>query len=292
VGVGKPEKQDNERRETVRQQFYLPDSFARSGGIWPLNTGQTVTKPGYRAGPRVLEYYNLHFIIEGRLELEYSDRRVVLAKGDVFAMFPGIVYTYRRLESPDPLRMVWVSFDGPQAMQLLLWSGFTAEAPYVCQMTGAELNFTLHQLNANPSPEPVRQVEMCAWLYRLFSLMFRPVPSAAPAGREVWLPKSLDYMHAHFMEKITVQNIADYVSLHRGYFSKIFTEQTGLPPVKYLQKLRMEKAAELLRAGFLTIEEIALTLGYPDPYSFTHVFSKHYGMPPGKWRAEASGRLP
>jgi AraC-like DNA-binding protein len=39
-----------------------------------------------------------------------------------------------------------------------------------------------------------------------------------------------------------------------------------------------------------TINEISLTLGYSDPYTFNHAFSRYYGIPPGKWRKVRSGR--
>jgi AraC-like DNA-binding protein len=275
---------DTEKREIAVQQFYIPNPFARSGGLWPLNTGQTRAKPSYHVGPRVLEYFNLHFVRDGCVELCFHDQQIVLGKGDVFAMFPGIVYRYRRVESTSELQMTWISFDGPQAGQLMQWSGFTPVTPFVRQVMNAELELALRQLHTNRQLDEKRQIEICSLLYRIFSLMIRPAPPIRSAGQDVWLPTCIEYIHTHFMERITVQDVADYVSVHRVYFSKVFTERTGLTPLKYLQKIRMEKAAELLCANILTIEEVALTLGYPDVYSFTRAFGNYYGSPPGKWR--------
>ncbi|WP_159882402.1 helix-turn-helix transcriptional regulator [Paenibacillus puerhi] len=284
------DNQDIEKRETAVQQFYIPDPFARSGGLWPLNTGLTRARPSYHIGPRLLEYFNLHFIRDGQLEISYSGQHIVLDKGDVFAMFPGIVYRYRRVGSTTTteLQMTWISFDGPQAEQLLNWSGFTPDKPYVRQVVNTELELVLRQLYTRQPVDERRQVEVCSLLYRIFSLMIRSAPPLRSAGQEVWLTRCMEYMHTHYMEKITVHDVADYVSVHRVHFSKVFTERTGLTPMKYLQKLRMEKAAELLQADILTIEEVALTLGYPDPYSFNRAFGKYYDMPPGKWRRRVS----
>ncbi|GGD46985.1 helix-turn-helix domain-containing protein [Paenibacillus nasutitermitis] len=282
--------------ETVKQQLYQPDSFARSGGLWPLKAGQTWGEAHYQVGPRVIDYYNLHFVMDGQVELHYSNQHIVLEKGDVFAMFPGIVYRYLRSKNATNLQMAWVSFDGPQAGELMQQCGFTAGTSYGRQVMNAELEYVLRQIQTHPSYDARRQVELISLLYRLFSLMIRTNPSIKPVGQDVWLSSSIAYMHTHYMERISVQDVANYASVHRGYFSKVFAERTGLSPVKYLQKLRMEKATELLRAGVLTIEEVALTLGYLDSYSFTHAFSKYYGMPPGQWRtavsSNASGQSP
>jgi AraC-like DNA-binding protein len=282
----------SERKETFKQQFFVPDPFVRSGGLWPLNFGQTWTKPGYSVGPRVIEYYNLHFVLDGQVKLQYADQSVLLTKGDVFAMLPNIVYRYGRSESNNRLHMSWISFDGPQAYELMHVSSFTVGAPYLRQIMNTELDYTLRQLHLVQKPDARRQIEIVSLLYRMFSQMIRPDSALKPAGQDVWLPRSVVYMQTHYMERITVQDVADYMSLHRGYFSKVFTERMGLSPIKYLHKLRMDKAAELLREGTLSIEEVALTLGYPDPYSFNHAFSKYHGMPPGKWRALASHETP
>ncbi|OUS78131.1 hypothetical protein B1748_05050 [Paenibacillus sp. MY03] len=274
--------------EKNKQHFYQPDSFDRSGGLWPLKAGITWGEANYRIGPRVIEYYNLHFVMDGHVELYYSDKRIVLTKGDVFAMFPGVVYQYLRPENATRLQMAWISFDGPQAGQLMRLSAFTVESTYGRQIMNAELENVLGQIHAYQSQDARRQVEVISLLYRVFSLLIQPNPTAKPARQDVWLPRSIDYMNTHYMERITVQDVADYISIHRGYFSKVFTERKGLSPMKYMQKLRMEKAAELLRATDLSIEEVALTLGYTDAYSFTHSFSKYYGMPPGKWRIAGS----
>ena len=53
-----------------------------------------------------------------------------------------------------------------------------------------------------------------------------------------------------------------------------------MPPLKYLQRIRMEKAKRLLQETDATITEIALSLGYPNLYSFTRAFKIYYKVPP------------
>jgi hypothetical protein len=63
-----------------------------------------------------------------------------------------------------------------------------------------------------------------------------------------YVEKAIHFMRSEYMLNITVQGLADRLNLDRCYFSVLFKERTGVPPVRYLMQLRMEKAAELMVA--------------------------------------------
>ena len=67
------------------------------------------------------------------------------------------------------------------------------------------------------------------------------------------------------------------------YFRKTFTEVMGLSPIAYVQRLRMEKAKEMLRSDYGTLTELSLSLGYPSLYDFSRAFKKHVGVAPSKY---------
>ncbi|MGG1550504.1 AraC family transcriptional regulator [Paenibacillus ferrarius] len=271
-------------KEYLESQLFVPDAFARKGGIWPLRLGRNIAKPCYQAGPMVLEYYNMHFITEGKVEFTFGNEQIVLAKGDVFAMFPGLTFRYRLAPSETALQMTWVSFDGAQAPDLFDAVGFSKQSPYLRGVLSKELEATLRQLFLPQPYDLKRHNELVSMIYRMFGLMLSADDTEKRMiGKENWIPKSVAFMDTYYMEGITVQDVADYVAVHRAYFSKVFSEQMGLSPVHYLQRLRMEKAAELLLSHFM-ISEVSLLLGYSDSYAFTHAFSKYYGIPPGTWR--------
>ncbi|MGO4269935.1 helix-turn-helix transcriptional regulator, partial [Paenibacillus sp. TAF58] len=175
--------------------------------------------------------------------------------------------------------------DGSQAPELFAAAGFSKAAPYLFGVMSKELEAKLRQLFLPWKYDLKRHNELCSILYRIFSLMIASDPSEnSQTGKENWIPKSVAFMDTYYMEQISVRDVADYVSLHRTYFSKIFSEEMGVSPLQYLHRLRMEKAAELLSSHFM-ISEVSLLLGYSDAYAFTHAFSKYYGSPPGSWRS-------
>ncbi|CAH1213270.1 HTH-type transcriptional activator RhaS [Paenibacillus allorhizoplanae] len=276
-------------KEFFESKLFVPDEFAKKGGIWPLRLGRNIAKPSYQAGPMILEYYNMHFIMEGKVEFTFDKEHIILSKGDVFAMVPGSTFRYGLAPSDATLQMIWISMDGLQAPELFAKAGFSKATPYLYGVMSKELEATLRQLFLPRKYDMKRHNELCSILYRIFGLMIPTDPSEKnQTGKENWIPKSVAFMDTYYMENITVRDVADYLALHRTYFSKMFSEEMGVSPVQYLHRLRMEKAAELLSSDFM-ISEVSLLLGYSDAYAFTHAFTKYYGSPPGSWRATHRG---
>lgn len=92
--------------------------------------------------------------------------------------------------------------------------------------------------------------------------------------------KALDYIHEHYMEKVTVEQVAEYLEISEGYFSRRFKQQVKVSFVKYLNQYRIDKAEALLSSTNLKVYEIAEQVGIPDYIYFTQVFRNLKGMSP------------
>ncbi|NQX71383.1 helix-turn-helix transcriptional regulator [Paenibacillus alba] len=90
--------------------------------------------------------------------------------------------------------------------------------------------------------------------------------------RSNWLENMKNYLDLHFTENIRIEDASRQVGIHRSHVA--FVKKFGCSPQCYLQKLRMDKGARLLRESDLSVTEIALSLGYPELYSFTRAFTK------------------
>ncbi|MCR8634186.1 helix-turn-helix transcriptional regulator [Paenibacillus radicis (ex Xue et al. 2023)] len=277
-------RQNSDKYEESRN--YVVDELALNGGLWPVRMGRIKSGPDHRFPQRMIDYYALHFVMNGKIRHVYGEQQIELAKGDVFCAYPGVVYRHFIIPSDQPLEMIWVSIDGGQTPLLLEKAGFRPSAPYVLSLIGKELETSLvHLFSQHEDNSSRRQVELIAAIYRIFGLMIpQKSTDKSDAGPAAWIPRSIEYMNMHYTENINVQDVAAYISVHRAYFSKIFSQQIGMTPIQYLQKLRMERALQLLQQTRHTVTEIAIMLGYPDLYSFTRAFSKHYAASPSKLR--------
>ncbi len=100
------------------------------------------------------------------------------------------------------------------------------------------------------------------------------------------LPKSIQYIHDHYHEKITIQKLASLEHYHPTYYSEWFYKKTEKTPFTYIQEVRLNKAKELLCHTNLSILHIALQVGLEYQSSLTRLFQKYEGITPTQFRKQ------
>lgn len=97
--------------------------------------------------------------------------------------------------------------------------------------------------------------------------------------------KVLDYINKHYsVYSLSLQCLADIVSVHPNYLTQKFRRQTGFSCIQFLAKTRMEKAKQLLNHTDLKIGDIAEKVGYENPLYFSSYFKKWVGLNPTEYR--------
>lgn len=97
---------------------------------------------------------------------------------------------------------------------------------------------------------------------------------------------SINYIHNNFERDISLGDIAKYVFLSPSYFTRAFKEQTGMSPISYLLKIRIERAKEMLVDTGLKISDIALSVGFSNQQRFNEMFKKYAGLTPLQYRKQ------
>ncbi len=92
------------------------------------------------------------------------------------------------------------------------------------------------------------------------------------------------WIKSHFDQPITLEEVAEHVSLSPYYFSKIFKERLNKSFVDYVTDLRVIKAKELLTTTDKPLKEISHLVGYKDPNYFSRVFKKRTNVTPSEYR--------
>lgn len=96
-----------------------------------------------------------------------------------------------------------------------------------------------------------------------------------------------EYIQLHYGERLSLEQVAAQVYINPSYLSRIFTEVEGTGFNKYLQKLRIDKAKELLRDPGYKVYEVADLVGYPNFQHFLKIFKKLENTTPSKYRENA-----
>lgn len=113
----------------------------------------------------------------------------------------------------------------------------------------------------------------------------RSGPEKGALGRQVQA-----YIDNHFSESITLQDIGKALHVSPYYLSHVFKETSGYSPMQYLLRRRIGEAQNLLISSGLPIARIAEQVGFETQNYFNLQFSKHVGMPPGKYRESFVGK--
>jgi AraC family transcriptional regulator, activator of mtrCDE len=85
----------------------------------------------------------------------------------------------------------------------------------------------------------------------------------------------------------TVHSLSQFVGLSRSAFMARFAAAFGEAPMAILRRLRMRHAAALLKANAISIDQVAMQVGYQSRSSFSRTFRRHYGSDPSEYRDEA-----
>jgi transcriptional regulator GlxA family with amidase domain len=95
---------------------------------------------------------------------------------------------------------------------------------------------------------------------------------------------TVEYMQRHIARPLNVPELAALVNLSPSRFRDLFSAQTGMGPVQYLQRLRLRRARLLLERTFLTVKEVMALVGYNDPSHFSREFRREHGVAPSSVR--------
>lgn len=97
----------------------------------------------------------------------------------------------------------------------------------------------------------------------------------------------IDFMTANLHQNITLDQLCQVASLSSSQFARVFKSQTGLSPITYLIKLRMEKAGHLLTTTFRSVKEVMAMVGYGNRHHFLQLFRRQFNTTPTAYRRRA-----
>lgn len=108
-------------------------------------------------------------------------------------------------------------------------------------------------------------------------------PATVQRRRELFLEAGT-IIETEFEDKLALDDVARRVATSRRQLQRAFAEAGETSFRTYLQRVRMERAAELLRASHSPVNQVASAVGYRQPAQFAKAFRRHHGTPPSIFR--------
>lgn len=98
----------------------------------------------------------------------------------------------------------------------------------------------------------------------------------------------LGYIKAHLSEDMCLKKLADHASVSKFHFCKTFKKHMGLPPLRYVNVMRIDEAKRLLLKHDLNVSDVAMQVGFNDLSSFSKHFKRLTGMSPSTFKSVIS----
>lgn len=95
---------------------------------------------------------------------------------------------------------------------------------------------------------------------------------------------AISYMEDNFSESISIENLANQISISPSHFTRIFKKETSLSPQEYLNVIRLEKARKMLYSKNSTITDIAYKCGFNSSSYFATSFTNRYKLTPSQFQ--------
>lgn len=237
---------------------------------------------GHSFGPAVRPHFLFHFVLSGKGYYDRGGQRYQIGPGQGFLILPGESTCYQA-DQAEPWEYCWIGFGGTEAENILRECGLGPENIVYQDRSGGLLRREMMQLVDSFGQTEVNSYMLLGRLYLTLSYMM-PKQTAGVSVLQDYVNRALDFIHNNFGYEIGVAEIARTVGIDRTYLYRIFKQQVGESPKRYLTAFRLRMAVEMLVETKLSVTEVALSCGFKETSLFDRQFGAAYGCTPLQYR--------
>jgi AraC-like DNA-binding protein len=146
------------------------------------------------------------------------------------------------------------------------------------------ISLVLELINEYEQKKQGYELWIKAGLYRILVLLIQryavPVADKIKNRPQYQLRPVIKYVDEHYDQKITLKALATMANISPHHLCRLFKSITGMPPIVYVNYLRINAAMALLQEHHLSVSEVALTVGFNDSNYFSRLFKKYKKISP------------
>ena len=277
-----------DRREHVR--FLEPRSRAELRVLDGYYTDQEFA-------PHFHYCYSVGVLVEGAFRYRHCRREGVARKGTVLLVNPGEVHSGSGLDGrPFRIRVAYVgvarlveiahALGRPDMNTVMLTSPVVDDVDLAARL--------MHLFDAllddtDPALLAALEASTLSALVERYGNKEAPIRAWSHERRRVRLAR--EFLEAHYQAPVRLTELSARAGLSRFHFLRVFQEEVGLTPHRYLTQVRLERARAMLTAGD-DIAHTALACGFNDQSHLNRQFKRLLGVTPGAFVRATRGSCP
>lgn len=237
--------------------------------------GRKIYRPNGRSD------YLLFYIAKGK-EHFYLQSEVVAKEGSFvfFRPYERQEHSYHEEKTGE---FYYVHFDAPESFDLL---GFESFRVYSAKQNTEVCDIFEEIIRELQCKNPAYEEICTSKLFNIIGLLKRKTEKETNQNSHYndKISFAIQTMNKEYYKSYTLDEYAKMCNMSRFHFLRIFKSITGMSPIEYRNKIRLDHAKELLSDGELSIIEIGTKVGYPCNAYFCDAFKNKMGISPSQYR--------
>lgn len=224
----------------------------------------------------------LMFIQDGAVEVTIQNQKKIIRKNEIALIFPDMVHSYLTQDFSSSVLCIFPPSSTKGYYQLLCRQ--QPECPFFSSYIGdMDLAPAFDKMLQNTDQSLPISV---AWLHLILAYLMSEAHliSRNDHDRTDIGYRLISYISTHFQEPLTLDRIAQELHFNKYYISRVFSGRLHCSFPEYINRLRLDYAARLLRETDHSITDIWQDAGFESQKTFNRTFLSCYGMTPSKYR--------
>lgn len=218
-----------------------------------------------------------------------GQHRVRLEPRSLACYVPGTPQDYGTETAPGHWRFHWAHVDPrPEWPALLAWPSVCPGLRYLviddeALFAAIRSSFAVCHHDALGPLSQHQELARNA-LERVLLLADCANPATSGPRLDPRVRRALEHIGSHLDRALSLVDLAAHCDSSASRLAHLFREQVGVPPMRFHEQQRLQRAARLLVSSALPVHAIAAQVGFGDPFYFSNRFRRHHGCSPRAWR--------
>ncbi len=283
-----------------QKMIVLPQSIIHSMEKDPITSPVHVTDIGYypkakyhfRERKQGCKQYILIFCTRGKGWFKLKDREYNVSPDNFFILPPDTHHSYGADEN-NPWSIYWIHFKGKSAAH------FAKKIDIINLIHPVKLGTAddriqlfdeiYRTLDNGYSTDNLQYSSMCLWHFLSSFLFVNHFKHFLYDKRHDVIDNTIEFLKENLSRNLSLKEIAGEFGFSASHFSFIFKRRTGYAPLEYFSRLKIQRACQYLDMTDMRIKEVAVLVGFEDPYYFSRMFNKIMNLSPKYYRRKQKG---
>ncbi len=229
------------------------------------------------------------YTLKGAGKIRVKDRTYRLETGDAFFVKVPSDHRYYLPSDSNEWEFIHITLFGEEALRC--YEGITDDVGHILKLDlySTPISKILNLLRMVSTNKMNDSYEASSFAYSFLMELQRSILNIKT--NDEWpnsISSAITFIKNNYTAPITLDDIVDASGLSKYHFTRMFHKSINSTPIQYLTTIRINKSIDLLKDKKLTIDEVALKVGFSNGNYFGKVFRSALGISPGEYRNSKS----